>query len=238
MRERARAKRGVRRKQFLASDEVFVGARSLGGPLAYWDVEERQLARIESDVDPDLFTALIGGVLHRPSEAWTISDRDGDVFSIGRYDAADDPSFKVVSPDGEHLGTFLCEDGIFRDEILVRDDATAPVAEVETRRGLRELREKDGSSIAACKRVLDRVGDDPLQEVWWLKVGDERDVLDPRVVLALPLVCALTSAAKRRVDPNGTIAQVLLIAVPPAGVALLLLEAAIDGWYWLRRQLE
>lgn len=226
------------RRQLLSADEVFVGARSLGGPLGYWDAEERQLARIESDVDLDLASMLVDGIVHRPSEAWTVIDRDGAVFSVGRYAAADDPSFRVVSAEGEHLATFLCEDGVFRDEILVRDDATAPVAEVETRGHLHELRERHGPTIAACKRILDRVGDDPLEEVWWLTMGDERDLLDTRVLLSLPLVCALTGPRKRRLDADGTVAQTLLLAVPPVGAGLLLLEMAIDGWYWLRRQID
>lgn len=51
-------------------------------------------------------------------------------------------------------------------------------------------------------------------------------------------MCALTGPPKRRIDPVGTVAQVLLVTVPPVGVAMLLLETAIDGWYWLRRQLD
>ncbi|HEY9557688.1 MAG TPA: hypothetical protein VIR58_13200 [Acidimicrobiales bacterium] len=231
--------RGVPSRHFLETSEVFVGAPLVDGALGYWDVDDRQLARIESDEDtPGLLEDFVAGlVLSSPVHAWRISASDGPVFSIGLYEAADDPSFRILSPEGEHLGTYLCDDGVLRDEILVREEATAPVAEVETRRRLHQLRELHGPPMATCKRVLDRVGDDPLQEVWWLQVHDDRDILDRRVLLALPLVCALTGPMKRSVGPDGVVAGTLLLALPPVGLALLLVEGAIDGWYWLRRQL-
>ena len=49
---------------------------------------------------------------------------------------------------------------------------------------------------------------------------------------------SLASHPKRHWDASCNIAGVLLLAVPPVGAGMLLLEECLDGWYWLRRKLE
>jgi hypothetical protein len=232
--------RPTHRRLVLETDHVFVGLRQVGDEalLCFWDDEDRTLARIHPSAGGTLRSAAIDLLAHRPWDEWNVIDDEGIVFRLRRYEAGDHPSYIVVDDNDEPLGTFFCEGGALHEEIVVRDEAAAPVAELSTRHHVHELRELHGSGLASCRRVVDRYGDDPLQEVWELHIESNDDLVDRRVLLAAPMVSALTSHPKRHLDPSCAVAGALLLTVPPAGLALLLFEECLDGWYWIRRKLQ
>ena len=221
--------------RLLKANDLFVGSRTIGGPISFWADEDRTLATVHPAEEFDL---LVEEVVHHPCEEWNVLDGGATVFDLRRYDPGDHPSYVVIGDDGEPLGTYFCEGGTLHEQFVVRDDASAPVANMRTRRHIHELRELHGPGLASCRRVLDRYGDDPLQEVWELHIETDDDLLDRRVLLAAPLVSSLASHPKRHIDASCNVAGVLLVAFPPLGAGLILLEECIDGWYWLRRKLE
>jgi hypothetical protein len=228
-------------RELLDENELFVGAKQPGAPLMYWEPGGRELARVSALEDDDLAAVIKDEVLREEAEAWDVTDRGGTVFSLRRYEAAEHPSYEVVDGREQPLGTFFCEGGLLHEHVLVRDDASAPVAEMETHRHLHEVRERHGDRLAACRRVFDPAGNDPHDEVWSLELteaGQATQVLDRRVLVAAPLVCHLIGHPKRHIDPDCAIASVLLVAVPPVGGALIVAERAVDGVYWLRRKLD
>jgi hypothetical protein len=221
--------------RLLKTDDLFVGSRTIGGPITFWDNGNRTLATVHGVDDQNI---LVDQVVHRPCEEWNVLDGTMTVFELRRYDPGEHPSYDVIGDDGEPLGTYFCEGGALHEQFVVRDDASAPVANMRTRHHIHELRELHGRGIASCRRVLDRYGDDPLQEVWELHIESNDDLLDRRAILAAPLVSALASHPKRHIDASCSIAGALLVAAPPIGAGLLVLEECLDGWYWLRRKLE
>jgi hypothetical protein len=222
----------------LEADELFVGAKSTGSPLTYWDAEDRDLAAV-SGTEPASLTEFLGAELvSKTAEAWKITDDRGPVFLVRRYAASDHPSYDVVDPGGNVLATFFCEGGLLHEEVVVRDDATAPVAEIRTHHHLHELRELHGRRLASCHRTFDPAGNDPHDEVWFVHIEPDADVLDRRALVAAPLVCHLIGHPKRHIDPDCTIAGALLVTVPPVGAVLIGVERAIDGLYWLRRKFD
>jgi hypothetical protein len=221
--------------RLLRTDHVFVGSRKVGDPTSFWDDSDRTLATVRGTQHRDF---LVDEVVHHPCEEWNVLDGGVTVFELRRYDPGDHPSYVVMGDDDEPLGTYFCEGSALHNQFVVRDEAAAPVANMRTRHHLHELRDLHGPGLACCRRVLDRYGDDPLQEVWELRIESDDDLLDRRVVLAAPLVSALSSHAKRHIDASCSIAGVLLVAFPPAGLGLLAVEECLDGWYWLRRKLE
>jgi hypothetical protein len=227
-----------RRHALLRVDEVLVGSRAVGEPIAYWDEHGRDLARVHPTSDPGALQVMAEQVVHHPAEEWRVGDDNGTIFTILRYDPADHPSYVTVDEDAEPLGTFLCEGGLLHEHVVVRDETSAPVATMRTRHHEHELRALHGPPLATCERVAEHYDDDPLQEIWRLRIETDDDLLDRRVLLAAPLVCALTSHPKRHLDPQCTIAAVLLLTVPPVGAAMLIVEETIDGLYWLRRRLD
>ena len=74
--------------------------------------------------------------------------------------------------------------------------------------------------------------------MWELHIETHPELLDRRVILAAPLVSALASHPKRHLDASCNVSGALLVAIPPIGAGLLVLEECVDGWYWLRRKLE
>lgn len=178
-------------------------------------------------------------VVRQVTEAWTVKDGDGPLFGLRRYEATEDLSFDVVDPDGEPLATFLVDARLLHDEVVVRDGSSAPVGEVVTDDGVHELRELHGSLLAESRRVLERPGGEPTEQIWQVVIhrgGDE--LFDRRVLVAAPLVCLLTVHAKREWDPDSTLGAALLVAFPPAGLLVLAVERTLDGLYWLRRKLN
>lgn len=222
-------------RRLLEADELFVGARETGAPLTYWADSKHDLATV-SPLDP---AGLIQDELVRQTEeAWEVTDGDGPVFSVLRYEASDHPSYDVVSPDDSVLATFFCEGGLLHEHLVVRDEATAPVARMRTHHHVHEIEELHGERLAACQRLFDPAGNDIHDEVWRVRIETAAHVLDRRALVAAPLVCHLTGHPKRHIDPDCMIAEVLLLAVPPVGATIIAVERAIDGVYWLRRKLD
>ena len=240
----ARSRRGSRagtdreRRPLLEPDELFVGAKSTGAPLTYWDNDQRDLAAVAGTEPTTLRDLLSDELVRRTAEAWQVTDDRGPVFLVRRYAASDHPSYDIVDPSGDVLATFFCEGGLLHEDVVVRDDATAPVAELRTRRHVHELRELHGLRLASCRRTFDPAGNDPHDEVWSVRIEPHADVLDRRALVAAPLVCHLIGHPKRHIDPDCTIAGALLVTVPPVGAVLIGVERAIDGLYWLRRKFD
>lgn len=228
----------VSRRPVLSAAELYVGARSLGAPLRYWRDDGPDLARVVAE-DESTLAMLAESVLRPIADAWTVEDDDGVLFTLRRYEAADDLSYDVVAPDGEALATFLVESRIVHDEVVVRDGTSAPVGEIVTDDGVHELRELHGSVLAESRRVLERPGGDPIDQIWHVAIDPRADhVFDRRVLVAAPLVCLLTGHPKREWDPDSTVGVGLLVAFPPAGILVLAVERTLDGLYWLRRKLN
>jgi len=209
--------------------------------LSYWNRTGSEVARVHAvDADrlPDLVQLFKDEVVRDLAEAWDVTDSEGVVFSLRRYEGADHPSFDVVVDDDRVVGTFFVEGGLLHEHVLVRDDASAPVAEMETRDRVHEVRERHGERLAACRRTVEGLGNDRSDEVWTVEVEPHEGVLDRRVLVAAPLVCHLIGNPMRHFDPDSELALVLLVAVPPVGGVMLVVERAMDGLYWLRRKLN
>jgi hypothetical protein len=218
-----------------------VGSRTGGGRISYWtdDGPELAIVRPVGDRDlPELVDMVKDEMVRQLSEAWDVADDDGTVFSLRRYKAADHPSFDVVVDDDRVAGTFFHEGGLVHQHVIVRDDASAPVAEIDTRDHVRHVHRLRGGDLAACRRTYDPSGNDELGEIWSVDIESDTGPLDRRVLIAAPLVCHLIEHAKRHLDPDSTIATTLLVAVPPVGGVLLVAERIMDGLYWLRRKLD
>jgi hypothetical protein len=233
-----RATKGRRHRPLLEAEELFVGAKETGAPLTYWNAEQQDLATVAGSELTTLAELFGEELMRRTSEAWQVTDDHGPVFFVRRYAASDHPAYDVVDPGGDILATFLCEGGLLHEEVLVRDEATAPVAELQTHGHLHELRELHGPRLASCGRVFDPAGNDPYDEVWSVRIEPDAEVLDRRALVAAPLVCHLTGHPKRHIDPDCAIAVALLVTVPPVGAVLIGVERALDGLYWLRRKLD
>jgi hypothetical protein len=208
--------------------------------MTYWSGEGPDLADVRP-VDGENLPALVDmvkdEVVRKLAEAWEIVDDNGVVFSLRRYAGADHPSFDVVDDD-RVLGTFFHEGGLVHQHVIVRDDASAPVAEIDTRRHVHRLEERHGAELAACRRTFDGAGNDPTADVWSVDIERDSGALDRRVLVAAPLVCNLMVRQARHFDPDSTIATSLLIAVPPVGGVMIVAERVMDGLYWLRRKLD
>jgi hypothetical protein len=222
----------------LQERELYVGPRTLAAPITFWHGDGPDLGRVAWH-DESTLAMLADAVMRDVAEACTVRDADGPLFDLRRYEAADDLSFDVVDPAGISLATFYVDTGFIHDEVVVRDGTSAPVGEVVTDDGVHELRELHGSALADSRRVLERAGGDPTEQIWEVVIHPEGDDLfDRRVLVATPLVCLLTSHSKREWDPDSTIGVGLLIAFPPAGALVLAVERTLDGLYWLRRKLN
>jgi hypothetical protein len=208
--------------------------------MTYWDANGHELARVRpvDDGASPIIDLLADYTLREPAEAWDVTDRNGVVFSLRRYEGADHPSYDVIVDGDRVVGTFFAEGGLVHQHVLVRDDAAAPVAEMDTHHRVHELRERDGDLLAACRRTVDPLGNDVDDEVWSVDIEAHAGALDRRVLVAAPLVCHLISHSKRQFDPDSTIGSLLLVAFPPAGGILLAVERVMDGLYWLRRKLD
>jgi len=225
-------------RALLETEELFAGRRDLAAPITYWSIGPDIATAVPQD-DEGMLAMVADDLLREVADAWTIEDEKGPIFELRRYEAAEDRSFDVVDPDGEPLATFLIEAGLVHDEVVVRDGTSAPLGEIVTDDGVHELRELHGSLLAESRRVLDRAGGDPTEQIWRLVIHPEGDRLfDRRVLVAAPLVCLLTSQAKRTWDPDSEVGVGLLIAFPPAGLLVLAVERTLDGLYWLRRKLN
>lgn len=235
------ARRKQHHRRILTQAHLNVGSRTGGARITYWTGEGPDLAHVRAVGDsdlPPLVDLVKDEVIRKLAEAWDVVDDDGTVFSLRRYEGADHPSYDVVVDDDRVAGTFFHEGGLVHEHIIVRDDAAAPVAEIDTRHHVHTLRERHGVDVAACRRTFDPSGNDESGEIWSVDIERETDPLDRRVVVASPLVCHLIGRPKRHLDPDSTIAASLLIAVPPVGGALIVAERVMDGLYWLRRKLD
>ncbi|MDQ6927964.1 MAG: hypothetical protein M3159_04790 [Actinomycetota bacterium] len=230
--------RQLPRRRVLAATELHVGPRTLGAPLTYWEPGGQDIANITRHDERAL--AMVADVVMRDvAGAWTVFDKDGDLFELRRYEAADDLSFDVVEPGGTPLATFYVDAGLIHDQVIVRDGTSAPVGEIVTDEGVHELRELHGSALAESRRVFERPGGDGIEQVWDVIIHPEGDRLfDRRVLVAAPLVCLLTAHSKREWDPDSAVGVALLVAFPPAGFLVLAVERTLDGLYWLRRKLN
>ena len=233
--------RAQHRRRILTEDHLNVGSRTGGGRLTYWTGDGPDVAEVRGvgEHDLSLITDFVKDeVIRELAEAWDVVDDDGTVFSLRRYQGADHPSYDVVVDGDRVAGTFFHEGGLVHQHVIVRDDASAPVAEIDTEHHVRRLRERHGTELAACRRTFDPSGNDEAGEIWSVDIEDDVGSLDRRVVIAAPLVCHLIEHRKRHFDPDSTIATSLLIAVPPVGGAMLVAERVMDGLYWLRRKLD
>ncbi len=214
-----------------------MGRRGLGEPITYWATGPDLATAVPED--EGTLAMLADDLMRRVADAWTIKDEKGAIFELRRYEAAEDRSFDVVDPGGERLATFVVDAGLIHDEVVVRDGTSAPLGEIVTDDGVHELRELHGSLLAESRRVLERPGGDPTEQVWQVIIHPEGDRLfDRRVLAAAPLVCLLTSHAKREWDPDSAVGVGLLIAFPPARLLVLAVERTLDALYWLRRKLN
>ena len=230
-------------RPLLEADNLFVGAKETGSRLTYWDGSGRTLAVVnevsrDGDASFDVKDVVLSELARKAVEAWAIDDAHGPVFLVDRYEATDHPSYDVLAPGGAPLATFLCQGGLLHEHVVVRDDATAPVATIRTRHHLHELRELHGQRLATCRRVVDPAGNDTDDEVWGVEITDAAAPLDRRALVAAPLVCHLMEHPKRHIDPDCMVSTALLVAVPPVGAVLIGVERAIDGLHWLQRKLD
>ena len=233
--------RRTHRPPLLNQDHLNVGSRTGGSRLTYWTGEGPDLAivrPVDDDKLPELVDMFKDEVVRKLDEAWNIVDDDGTIFSLRRYGGADHPSYDVVVDGDRVAGTFFHEGGLVHQHVIVRDDAAAPVAEIDTRHHVRHIHRFTGAELAACRRTYDPSGNDELGEIWEVDIEGDLGSLDRRVVVAAPLVCHLIEHRKRHFDPDSTIATSLLIAVPPVGGPMLVAERVMDGLYWLRRKLD
>ena len=235
------ARRRHHARRLLTEDHLNVGSRTGGSRITYWTGTGADLATVRAvggaDL-PELVDMVKDEVIRKLAEAWHVDDEDGTVFALRRYEGAAHPSFDVVVDSDRVAGTFFHEGGLVHQHVIVRDDASAPVAEIETRHHLHLLRERHGAELAECRRTFDPAGNDPTGEIWSVDITDETGSLDRRVLVAAPLVCHMIAHQERTFDPDSTIAASLLIAVPPVGGAMILAERVMDGVYWLRRKLD
>jgi hypothetical protein len=234
-------RRRQHRSPLLNQDHLNVGSRTGSGRITYWTGEGPDLAHVKPIGEgrlPDLVDMVKDEVVRTLAEAWDVVDDDGVVFSLRRYEGADHPSYDVVVDGDRVAGTFFHEGGLVHQHVIVRDDASAPVAEIDTRDHVRHVHRLHGPELAACRRTYDPSGNDELGEIWSVDIEGDTGALDRRVLIAAPLVCHLIGHAKRHFDPDSTIAASLLIAIPPVGGAMIVAERVMDGLYWLRRKLD
>jgi hypothetical protein len=228
-------------RALLNQDHLNVGSRTGGGRITYWTGDGPDLAVVEPvgahDL-PELVDMVKDEVVRKLAEAWDIVDDGGAVFSLRRYQGADHPSYDVVVDGDRVAGTFFHEGGLVHQHVIVRDDASAPVAEIDTRDHVRHVHRLHGADLAACRRTYDPSGSDEAGEIWSVDIERDASSLDRRVLIAAPLVCHLIGHRKRHLDPDSTIAASLLIAVPPVGGVMILVERVMDGLYWLRRKFD
>jgi hypothetical protein len=229
------------RPPILTEDHLNVGSRTGGARISYWTGTGPDLAIVRpvgADDLPELADIVKDQVIRKLAEAWDVDDDQSTVFSLRRYEGADHPSYDVVVDGDRVAGTFFHEGGLVHQHVIVRDDTSAPVAEIETRDHVHRLRERHGAELAECRRTYDPSGNDPAGEIWSVDIRGDPGALDRRVLVAAPLVCHLIAHQERTFDPDSTIAASLLIAVPPIGGAMIVAERVMDGLYWLRRKLD
>jgi hypothetical protein len=235
------SRRSRHRSAILNEDHLNVGSRTGGARISYWTGDGPDLARVRPVGDhdlPDLVDMVKDEVIRKLAEAWDVVDDHGTVFSLRRYEGADHPSYDVVVDGDRVVGTFFHEGGLVHEHVIVRDDASAPVAEIDTRDHVRHVHRLRGADLAACRRTYDPSGNDELGEIWSVDIEGDTGPLDRRVLVAAPLVCHLIGRPKRHFDPDSTIAASLLVAVPPVGGVMIVAERVMDGLYWLRRKFD
>jgi hypothetical protein len=225
----------------LEVDEVYVGSPSLGAVFAYRDAGGEVLADVEVLHIPEhtKLDALIAGESRRHvDERWVVVADEEPVFFVEQYRATGKASYGVFDPDGGSLATFVPEGGIVHREVLVREASSAPVATIRADHHRHVITSADGYEIGYCWREFSSFGSDEDEDVWGLRILEEPDLLDRRALVAMPLVCQLLAYRKRHFDRGGEIGIILLETVPPVGLAVIGVERALDGLYWLRRRLD
>lgn len=230
-----------RRHRLLEADEVFVGRPELGAEFAYRDRYGKVLADVDVLHTPDdskVAALLAGESTRHVDERWVVADKDDVLFFVERYRAAGGPSYGVFDPDGGPLGTFVAEGGVLHHNVVVREASSAPVATIRVHHHRHVITHADGTEVGYCWRAFSAIGNDENDEVWALRLEDDADLLDRRALIATPLVCHLMAFPKRRFDSGGEIGIVLFETVPPVGLAVVVVERAVDGLYWLRRRLD
>src|SRR3954463_8064701 len=104
-------------RRLLDRERLFVGEQVPGRPITYWDANGTDVAYVSSR-DPVGLVDLLGDeIVRHTAEAWEVSDDEGVVFRLRRYDAADHPSYDVIAGDGAPLATFLCEGGVLHEHV-------------------------------------------------------------------------------------------------------------------------
>jgi hypothetical protein len=229
-----------RRSRLLEEDELYVGRPSLGAVFAYRDANGEVVAGVEvlhTDEDSKLGALVAGESMRHVDEQWVVVEHDRPVFYVERYRVTDE-SYGVFDPEGGPLGTYVSEGGVLHHNLVVREASSAPVATVRVSYHRHVITQADGTEIGYCWRAFSAVGNDEDDEVWGLRVEAEAELLDRRALVAAPLVCHLMAFPKRHIDSGGEIGIVLLETVPPVGLAVVAIERAVDGLYWLRRRLD
>jgi hypothetical protein len=111
---------------------------------------------------------------------------DHEQFHVEAYAAVDKGGWGVFEPDGRALATYV-DDG---EEMVLREAASAPVATLRPIAGRWEIVELGGASLGFCWREAQLFAD-VIDERYGLVVFDRPSLLDPRALVAAPLVCWL-----------------------------------------------
>lgn len=226
---------------FLDVDELYVGSPTLGGVFAYRDAGGEVLATVEVLHLPEhskLNARVAGESARHVDERWVVAENERPVFYVERYRAAGSPAYGVFGPDGGSLGTFMSEGGALRREVVVREASSAPVATMRTHQHRHVITHASGAELGYCWRAFSAVDNEDDDEVWGMVIEADGDLLDRRALVGAPLVCHLMAYPKRHFDRGGELGLVLLETVPPVGLAVMGVERAVDGLYWLRRRLD
>ena len=218
-----------------------MGRPCLGELFAYRDkageiVADVQILHLREE--SKVVAVLDGEATDHVDERWVVLDNEEPLFYVERYRPVEHPSYGVFDPDGRHLGTYVSEGGLIHRNVTVREAASAPAATIRVEHHRHVLAEPDGRELGCCWRAFSAVGNDDDDEVWGLQIENQPVLLDRRVLVAAPLVCHLTAFPKRHFDAGGEIALLMVVLVPPVGLAMAGVERAIDGLYWLRRRLD
>jgi hypothetical protein len=67
--------------RLLKTDDMFVGSRMVGGPVSFWDDDDRTLATVDAAEHRDV---LVDQVVHHPCEEWDVVEGDATVFEPAR----------------------------------------------------------------------------------------------------------------------------------------------------------
>lgn len=231
---------GASTLRLLELGEVYVGRPTLGEVFAYWDGNGEILATIEvlHTAESKVGALLAGESIRHVDERWVVIADAEPLFFVEQYRAGGSSSYGAFDPGGDPLGTFVSEGGVLHREVVVREASSAPVATIRVRHHRHVITHANGVEIGYCWRAFSAVGNDEDDELWGLRLLAEAELLDRRALVAAPLVCHLMAFPKRHFDSGGEIGIVLLETVPPVGLAVVGVERALDGLYWLRRRLD